>query len=110
MSAIVTLAERHRRKIEQRRLALADIDAALAAYARQHGGRFIRFGSSATGRMALHSDVDIIADFPDDRSIAAASFAEALCAAQGLAPDPWPIVYVSERLLARALAEGIVLR
>jgi predicted nucleotidyltransferase len=61
---IVTLKERHRREMERMARAIVDIDAALAAYARQHGGSFIRFGSTAEGRMRRHSDVDIIADSP----------------------------------------------
>jgi hypothetical protein len=109
MADIVTLAERRARKMDAIGRSLAALDAALIAYARQAGGRFIRFGSTATGRAAPHSDVDIIADFPGTDDIAASLHAEALCLGLGLTPDPRPIRYVSERLLQRARSEGIVL-
>ena len=44
---IVTLKERHRRKMERMAKAIVAIDAALTTYAREHGGRFIRYGASA---------------------------------------------------------------
>ena len=109
MSEVVTLAERHRRKMERMRAAIAEIDALLTDYARQNGGRFIRFGSTATGRIMAHSDVDIIADFAEDLAGPAATYAEELCAERGLKPDPRPVYFVSKKLMARALAEGVVL-
>lgn len=109
MSEVVTLAERHRRKMERMRAAIAEIDALLTDYARRNGGRFIRFGSTATGHIMAHSDVDIIADFPGEQAAAAAGFAEDLCHARGLKPDSWPGNYVSDKLMSRALAEGIIL-
>ena len=89
--------------------ALVDIDALLLAYARQHGGRFIRYGSTATGRMGQHSDVDIIADFADELAGLAAPFAEDICFEKQMLPDVRGVTYASTPLLARALAEGTVL-
>lgn len=109
MSAVVTLAERHRRKMDGMRRSIAELDVLLSDYARRNGGRFIRYGSTATGRMMAHSDVDIIADFPEQLAGPAATFAEQLCADHGLKPDLRPVLYVSDKLLARALAEGVVL-
>jgi predicted nucleotidyltransferase len=110
MEAVVTLAERQRRRMDAMRAALPVIDAMLAAYARERGGRFIRFGSSATGQLRLSSDIDIIADFPTHRdSVEASSFAEALCFAHDLMPDTRPSDWVAEPVLARAVAEGVVL-
>lgn len=110
MDGILTLAERRRRRLDAMRAALPVIDAGLTAYAREHRGRFIRFGSSATGKLRLSSDIDIIADFSTHRaSIEASSFAEALCFTQDLMPDTRPADWVSEPVLLRAFAEGVVL-
>lgn len=73
------------------------------------GGRFIRYGSTATGRMRQHSDVDIIADFHDGLAGPAASYAEDLCFAQQMLPDVRAVRYASPKVLARALDEGTVL-
>ena len=106
---IVTLKERHRRKMERMARAIVEIDAALLAYAREHGGRFIRFGSTAEGRMRDHSDVDIIADFAGEVSLAAADFAEDLCHANGMRPDTHAGAYLSSAFKAESERRGIVI-
>lgn len=106
---IVTLKERHSRKMERMARAIVEIDAQLTAYAREHGGRFIRYGSTAVGRMREHSDVDIIADFSDEGSIDAAFFAEILCDAHDMKPDVRPSAYVSHAFKAEAVRTGTVL-
>ena len=108
---ILTLKERHALNMERMGRAILAIDAALTAYAREHGGRFIRYGSTANGRMARHSDVDIIADFlPHDGAVDAASFAETLCHEHGMIPDVRPATYVSDAFKAAAERDGVVLR
>ena len=106
---IVTLKERHRRRMERMERAVADIDAALLAYARRHGGRFIRFGSTAKGRMRMHSDVDLIADFDEGEAGCATTYAERICERHGMPPDARSVAYASARLLERALREGVIL-
>lgn len=106
---IVTLKERHRRRMERMERALVAIDAALLAYAREHGGRFIRFGSTAEGRMRDHSDVDVIADFPGQASLAAADFAEDVCFINGMTPDVHAGLYVSPGFKAESVRRGLVL-
>ena len=106
---VVTLKERHRRRMEGMARAIAEIDAALTAYAREHDGRFIRFGSTAEGRMQPHSDVDIIADFAGEASLAAADFAEAACLARGMTPDAHAGAYLSAAFKAEAERRGRVL-
>lgn len=106
---IVTLKERHRRKMERMEAAIVAIDAALLAYAREHGGRFIRFGSTAEGRMRDHSDVDIVADFPGEGSLLAADFAEGLCHANGMTPDAQAGAYLSSTFKAEAERRGVVI-
>ena len=106
---VITLKERHARKMDRMNQALVEIDALLVNYARRHAGRFIRYGSTATGRMRRHSDVDIIADFVEELAGPAASYAEDICFEKEMLPDVRAITYASPQLLARALEEGTVL-
>lgn len=106
MGPVVTLAERRRLKLDAMRAALPGLDAGLTDYAREHGGRF---GSSATGRTRLDSDVDILADFAGPLAVPACDAADALCVDRGLAPDCRLSAWCSEALVARALAERRVL-
>ena len=88
MTTVVTLAERERRRLAAAATAIASLDFALSAYARREDGRFIRFGSSATGPLRPGSDVDVIADFPDDRPAhSACRFVDETCFDLGLLPD-----------------------
>ena len=79
----------------------------LSAYARRPGGRFIRYGSTATGRMRRHSDVDIIADFGDELAGPAASYAEDVCFEKEMLPDVRAVTYASPQLVARALTTNL---
>ena len=106
---IVTLKQRHRREMERMVEAVAAIDAALQTYARRHGGRFIRFGSTAARRMRRHSDIDIIADFPGEAGLAAADFAEDTCFAHGMTPDAHAGAYLSPAFKAEAERRGLVI-
>ena len=108
-NGILTLKERHEIRMERMAQAIVAIDAALTVYARQHGGRFIRFGSTAEGRMRDHSDIDIIADFPGESSLVAADFAERLCHDNGMTPDAHAGAYLSPGFKASAERRGRVL-
>ena len=110
VSGVKTLADRARERGERLAAALAALDRELAGYARREGGRFIRYGSTATGRAQAHSDVDIIADFADEEPcLAACRFADYACMDRSLKPDARPVQWCSEKLLTRAIAEGVVL-
>ena len=106
---IVTLKERHRRKLDRMAQAIVAIDGALTTYARQHGGRFIRFGSTAEGRMRQHSDVDIIADFFGEASLSAANFAEQTCFDNGMTPDAHAGASLPPAFKAEAERRGLVI-
>ena len=69
------------------RAALGELDRDLAAYAATHGGRFTLFGSARRGEMDEASDVDVLVDFPTERSGPAEDFAEKRAYALGLRPD-----------------------
>jgi len=55
MDRIVTLAERKAAEAERRQSAVDAMRPVLAAYAREHGGRFLLFGSAARGQMSISS-------------------------------------------------------
>jgi predicted nucleotidyltransferase len=109
MGPYLTLRERHDRKLAGYHAAVEALKPALAEYGRAHGGRFILFGSAARGTPHDQSDVDIIVDFPEAGSTSACNFAEERCWASGLMPDVRPIAWTSDKLVARALEEGVVL-
>jgi predicted nucleotidyltransferase len=90
MQRIITLTERKTAEAARRAAALEAIAPLLAAYAREHGGRFLLFGSAARGQMKYHSDVDLLVDFPDEAFGAAWDFAENACWDRGLEPDLLP--------------------
>jgi predicted nucleotidyltransferase len=87
MDRIVTLSERKATEARRRCDAVHDLRSALAAYAREHGGRFLLFGSAARGDMRFDSDVDILVDFPADTLGDAWNFAERACWDRHLEPD-----------------------
>src|ERR1700712_2834198 len=63
MQRIITLAERKATEAARRGAAVETLVPLLAGYARAHGGRFLLFGSAASGQMKFHSDVDLLLDF-----------------------------------------------
>lgn len=109
MGPYLTLRERHDRKLASYRDAVEALKLVLSTYAREHGGRFILFGSAARGTPHDQSDVDIIVDFPDRAAVPACSFADERCWALGLTPDVRPVGWTSDKVVARALEEGTVL-
>jgi len=84
---VVTLKERKAAEAERRERAVDELRGSLAAYAREHSGRFLLFGSAARGEMRYNSDVDILVDFPPDERDAAWNFAERACWDRNLDPD-----------------------
>ncbi|MXX91134.1 MAG: nucleotidyltransferase domain-containing protein [Boseongicola sp. SB0677_bin_26] len=63
----------------------------LRGYAASHGGRFIVFGSAARGEMRFNSDIDILADFPEEGRFDAIVFAEDACVKERLPCDVLPM-------------------
>lgn len=109
MSAYPTLKAREAATVERMQAAVAELKPALAAYARDHGGRFVLFGSAARREMREDSDVDIFVDFPAGAHMGAISFAEDTCWRLGLKPDILGFWQPSGRLRARLDAEGLIL-
>lgn len=104
-----TLTERKREKVARMQAAVDALATDLAAYAREHGGRFILFGSAARGELRHDSDVDVAADFPPEAASEAWDFAEGRAAALGLKPDVHQLTWMGERVRKRIAREGRVL-
>lgn len=104
-----TLTERKRAKVARMEAAVEALAADLAAYAREHGGRFVLFGSAARGEMRHDSDVDILADFPSSLGWDPAEFAEDRARARDLKPDVHLMGMSGLRLRERVAAQGRVL-
>ena len=90
MPEIVTLRERKADEAARRSAAAAALRPVLTAYAREHGGRFLLYGSAARGCMRYDSDVGLLLDFPRDQVREAWNFAEAACWDRGLEADLLP--------------------
>ncbi|MCE6958724.1 nucleotidyltransferase domain-containing protein [Cereibacter sphaeroides] len=104
---IVTLAERKARAKAARVAASERIAAALRAYARVHGGRYVLFGSAARGEMRHDSDIDILVDFPPEREAEAMRHAEDLCAAEDQSCDVLPMLSRDPAFLQRISPEAV---
>jgi predicted nucleotidyltransferase len=61
--AVVTVSERKARRAALKRSAVARVMDELKTYAAAHGGRFLVFGSVATGKVKFDSDFDVVVDF-----------------------------------------------
>lgn len=109
MANVRTLDQRRFDRVEALRHGVEHLVPRLVSYARHHGGRFILFGSAATGDLHDLSDVDLIADFPQDAVVAACAFADAACSEMGLTGDVRPAAWTSDTVLQRALSTGRVL-
>ena len=109
MERIVTLAERKAAATERKRQAMSALRPVLAAYAREHGGRFLLFGSAARGALRRDSDVDILTDFPEPATAAAWNFAERACWDRGLNPDVMPKAWCKADFLAHIAPDIVVL-
>jgi hypothetical protein len=109
MGPYLTLRERHERALGHYRQSVEALKPVLEAYAREHRGAFILFGSAARGTPHDQSDVDILADFPDESAMAACAFAEDSCWGLGVKPDVRPVIWTSDKVVARAREEGVIL-
>ncbi len=106
-TAVTTLAERKAAEAARRRRAADAVVEALRAYAGEHGGRFVVFGSYVAGEVRFDSDFDLLIDFPEERSPDAWRFAEDVCARHGLPPDLHDAATTTEKFLERVRAKGL---
>jgi predicted nucleotidyltransferase len=109
MAEYATLHKSSGGKVDRLETAVAELKSALAAYAREHGGRFILYGSAARREMRADSDVDIMLDFPHERESKAHSFAEEECRRLGLKCDVLSLGWTRARVRERLKKEGLYL-
>jgi len=96
---MLTVSERKELAIEKIRKAIGVLKIELSTYAKAHHGRFIMFGSAATGRLKFDSDIDILVDFSLDDEGDAWRFVENACANLDLVHDVTSIRFVSDEFL-----------
>jgi predicted nucleotidyltransferase len=107
---IVTVAERKEKEAARRRAAAEEIVRILSAFAREHGGKFLVFGSAAKDRIGPDSDFDVIVDFPHTAETPAIEYVEDICRTYRIPADiharsTTKSVFV-ERVSAHALVLG----
>lgn len=109
MSGVITLTERKKARADEIRAGFGRLRERLAEYGRIHGGRFLVYGSSATGDFHFESDIDILVDFDPARTAAATDFVERSCAELRLKADVQPVSWCTPEFLKRISATALVL-
>lgn len=110
MTEVLTLEARKRARVQQIHEGFEVLRGELSLYAQAHGGRFLVYGSAATGRFHFDSDIDILVDFNDADLTAALDFVERTCARLHLKPDVQPMSWCTPAFLDRILPRAMVLR
>lgn len=106
----ITLAERKAQSRESLASAAAALRSELRTYAREHGGKFILFGSIARGDHRHDSDVDILVDFPAQDDFSAWRFAESCCRRLGLSPDIQPLSWCDAKFVQAIVTDSEILQ
>ena len=106
---VATLQSRKIAEASRRKNAAAGVMDRLRAYAITEGGRFIVFGSSASGGMRYDSDIDVLVDFPPEKSAAAIVYVEDICAEHAIPADILDVATTKEAFVQRARANGLCL-
>ncbi len=106
---VTTLTERKAAEAARRKRAADDVVRELDEYARKHGGRFVIFGSYATDTMRFDSDLDVLIDFPADRTGDAWRFVEDVCARLAVPLDVHDARTTKASFVERVHAQGLVL-
>ncbi len=101
---IVTLSERKAAAVAGKIAAVEAVCRELAPVADSLGGRVLLFGSAARGELRPDSDIDLLLDFPDEPTTAAAwTAAEQLCAKYWLSYDIMPLSWCNDAFLQHVL-------
>lgn len=106
---IVTVRERRERALKKRRRALAEALERLAEPAARLGGRYRAFGSVVAGGVHMHSDLDVLADFPPETLSAAIDAAESVCRELGLPCNVFDQSACKKSFLASILPDSRVI-
>jgi predicted nucleotidyltransferase len=106
---VTTLAERKAAEAARRKRAADRAIREFRRYAREHGGQFVVFGSYVTNTMRFDSDLDVLLDFPMDRTGDAWRFAEDVCARLAVPLDIHDARTTKAAFAERVRATGLVL-
>jgi predicted nucleotidyltransferase len=106
---VTTLAERKAAEAARRKRSADEVVRELRGYARKHSGRFVVFGSYVTDTMRFDSDLDVLVDFPTDRTADAWRFVEDVCARHGLPLDIHDARTTKPAFVERVSTKGLVL-
>jgi predicted nucleotidyltransferase len=109
MDSVLTLQQRKAARVEEIRVGFERLRKALSDYGRQHGGRFLVYGSAVTGRFHYESDIDILVDFDERRLSAALSFVEDMGADLRLKVDVQPIGWCTPEFVEKVSKTALVL-
>lgn len=107
--ALVTLTQRKEREAARRKTEASRIMRALAVYARENGGRYLVFGTTARDQMTYRSDFDVLVDFPVEKEFDAFAYVEDLGLEGRLPVDALSLRTMSERFMRRNEPDMIVL-
>ncbi|MCE7029149.1 nucleotidyltransferase family protein [Jiella avicenniae] len=105
---VTTLTERKANEAARRRRAADAVVEALAAFARAGEGTFTVFGSYVRKTMRFDSDLDILVEFPVERTAKAWNFVEETCAFHRIPADIHDARTMTAPFLERVRAEGLV--
>jgi len=110
MTTVDTLDDRKRRAVDGMSSALEQLCLDLKTYARAHGGRFILFGSAATGSLRFSSDIDLIVEFPIDEESSAWRYAEDACWKRKLTPDVRPLRFLKDEFVKHIMKTARIIK
>jgi len=109
MARVLTLKDRKQARAEEIRADFERLREALADYGRAHDGRFLIYGSAATGRFHYESDIDILVDFGKGGLADALRFVEETCARLRLKADVQPLAWCTPEFIERVSRATLVL-
>ncbi|MCW4113606.1 nucleotidyltransferase domain-containing protein [Aurantimonas sp. MSK8Z-1] len=107
--AVTTLNERKAAEAARREAAAGRIVTNLHSAAARLGGRYVVFGSCVADAMRFDSDLDILLDFPPERTGEAWRIAEDAAASADLPVDLHDARTSRPSFVARVVATGLVL-
>jgi predicted nucleotidyltransferase len=108
--AMYQTVEMRKRAEAERRVGIPDIlHDRLSGFARDHGGRFILYGSLAKGQPRFDSDVDLLLDFPAEVEGEAWRLAEELCAELRVELDIKPLAWCDPEFASKTMPKARII-
>ena len=81
----------------------------LSKFARDHGGRFVLYGSLSRGEARYDSDVDLLLDFPPEHESAAWRAAEDICSELNIEADLKPVAWCDRAFVSRIMTSARII-